>query len=189
MKKIIGLFVVILALHGCKKNQPDTAPLRMMASPACITLSDYDQLTNNQDKADWLVAQGKLVCDSILYAREVEHEVLAADVNVPSSATPHMMKWEDLETLLGAIVYENYVGFELDTQGDVVKVMLVPGYEESGNTYSVPMFRSIGLKYKFVKNTEIEFLPATVGDAMKIVIRFKDENGVYVYYDITEIPV
>ncbi len=189
MKKIIGLFVVILALHGCKNNQTTTAPLPLVAPPDCITLSDYDQLTNNQDRADWLVAQGKLVCDSILYARELEHVVLAADVSVSSSAKPYVMQWEDLETLLGAIVYEKYVGFELDTQGDVVKVMLVPGYDENGNTYSVPMFRSIGLKYKFAKNTEIEFLPATVSDAMKIVIRFKDENGVYVYYDLCTFPV
>ena len=100
MKRIIGLFVVILALHGCKKNQPGTAPLQLVSPPDCITLSDYDHLTNNKDRADWLVAQGKLVCDSILYAREVEHEVLAADVNVSSSAKPYVMKWEAMETLL-----------------------------------------------------------------------------------------
>ena len=189
MKRIIGLFVVILALHGCKKNQPTTAPMRMMAPPTCITLSDYDQLTNNKDRADWLVAQGKLVCDSILYAREVEHEVLVADVSVSPSAKPYKRKWEDLETLLGAIVYEKYVGFELDTEGDVGKVILVPGYDEYGNTYSAPMFRSIGLKYNFDKKTEIEFVAATVKEELKIVVRFKNGDGVYVYYDLNEKPV
>jgi hypothetical protein len=138
MKRIIGLFVVILALHGCKKNQPGTAPLQLVSPPDCITLSDYDHLTNNKDRADWLVAQGKLVCDSILYAREVEHEVLAADVNVSSSAKPYVMKWEAMETLLGALVYENYVGLNW-TPSDVVNVKLVPG-TMNGNTYSVPMF-------------------------------------------------
>jgi len=189
MKKIIGLFVVILALHGCKKNQPATAPLPLVAPPDCITLSDYDQLTNNKDRSDWLVAQGKLVCDSILYAREVEHEVLAADVNVSSSAKPYVMNWEVLETLLGVLVYENYVGFELDTEGDVVNLKLVPGYDENGNTYSVPMLRSIALKYDFAKNTEIEFIAATVKGEMKIVVRFKDKDGVDVYYDFDRSPV
>ncbi|MBK8601493.1 MAG: hypothetical protein IPN80_13900 [Flavobacterium sp.] len=189
MKRIIGLFVVILALHGCKKNQPGTAPLQLVSPPDCITLSDYDHLTNNKDRADWLVAQGKLVCDSILYAREVEHEVLAADVNVSSSAKPYVMKWEAMETLLGALVYENYVGFELDTEGDVVNVKLVPGYDENGNTYSVPMFRSIGLKYNFAKNTEIDFVAATVKGELKIVVRFKDKDGDYVYYDYNKVPV
>lgn len=189
MKKIIGLFVVILALHGCKKNQPTTAPLQLVSPPNCITLSDYDKLTNNKDRANWLVAEGKLVCDSILYAREVEHEVLATEVNVSSSAQPYRMKWEDMETLFGAVVYENYVGFELDTQGNVVKVMLVPGYLESGNTYSVPMFRSIGLKYNFAKDTKLDFVTATVQDKLIIVVRFKGADGVYVYYDYNDKPV
>ena len=188
MKRVIGLFVVIVAFCACKKNQPSTESLPLLKAAKCITLEDFDKLVTNKDKAAWLVKQGNLVCDSILYAREVEHEVLAADVNVPSSAKPYTMKWEELETLVGAIVYENYVGFELDTQGDVVKVQLVPGYEERGNTYSVPMFRSIGLKYKFVKNTEIEFLPATAQGEMKIVVRFKDSDGVYVYYDYSDKP-
>jgi hypothetical protein len=189
MKKIIGLFVVILALHGCKKNQPSTAPLPLVAAPDCITLSDYDKLTNNKSRADWLVVQGTMVCDSILYARELEHQVLASEVNVSASAIPYPMKWKDMELLMGTLVYQNYVGFGLDAQGDVSKVMLVPGYDENGDTYSIPMFRSIGLKYDFAPENELEFVPAIVKEEMKIVVRFKDENGNYVYYDVNTEPL
>jgi len=189
MKKIIGLFVVILALHGCKKNQPTTAPLPLVSTPDCITLSDYDKLTNNSDRAAWLVAQGSMVCDSILYAREVVHEVAAEEVSVSSSATAYMMTWGDIKDLVGSNVYGKYVGFKVEPNGDVSKLLLVPGYVENGNTYSVPLFRSIALKYDFADDTELEFVPATVKDELKIVIRFKDKDGVDVYDDVTTVPL
>ena len=189
MKKIIGLLVVIVALQGCKKNQPATAPLPMLKASTCITLSDYDKLTSNNERAEWLVAQGSMVCDSILYAREVEHEVKATEVKVSSSATPYKMTWGDLKEMVGSNVYRKYVGFRLEPNGDVSKLLLVPGYVENGNTYSVPLFRSIALKYNFSDDAELEFVPAIVKDEMKIVIRFKDKDGIDMYYDFGTLPI
>ncbi|WP_309640699.1 hypothetical protein [Flavobacterium sp.] len=189
MKRIIGLLVVILALQGCKKNQETTAPLPLLKATDCITLLDYDKLKTNQEKADWLVKQGSLVCDSILYPRETEHEVLATDVSVPTSANPYTMSWRAFQTLIGTTVYEKYVGFELDSINNVTKVLMVPKYSETVTTYSVPLFRSVGIKYQFSETTNLEFVTATVKDESKVVIRFKDQSGMFVYYDMGAKPL
>ena len=189
MKRTIWLLFVFLALQGCKKNQERTAPLPLLDVTDCITLADYDTLSTNSERAEWLVSQGGLVCDSILYAREIIHEVAAADVKLPPNAKPYIMNWADFESVIGTTIYENYVGFELDSVNDVKKVLLVPAYVETGNTYSVPMFRSIGIRFKFTASSILEFFVALVKDESKIVIRFKNENGVYVYYDVTSQPV
>lgn len=163
--------------------------MRMQDAPDCITLADYDSLSSNTQKAEWLRVQGNLVCDSILYARETIHEVPSVDVKVSETAQPYIMTWSEFQTLTGKTVYENYVGFEIDSFNIVTKVLMVPLYLETGNTYSVPMFRSIGVKYKFNKESKLEFVIAKVKDELTVVIRFKNEAREYVYYDFGADPV
>ncbi len=188
MKRVIGLFVVIVVFCACKKNQPSTESLPLLKAAKCITLDDFDKLVTNKEKAEWLVKQGNLVCDSILYAREVDHEVAEADVKVPADAKNYVIDWVDFEKIIGTTIYEKYVGFVLNEQNDVVKIEMVPGYLEDGITYSVPLFRSIGLKYNFEDKSELAFVRAMVKDNLTIVIRFKNAEGKYVYYDFNENP-
>ena len=189
MKKIIGLLALVLLLFACKKNQESTAPLPMMSAPDCITLSNYEKLVTTAEKAQWLREKGNLVCDSILYAKEIIHLVDSTDVTISTNAKPYLMKWVDLEQLMGTTIYEKYIGFEYDADNNVTNVILIPLFLESGYSYSIPLFRSIGLKYKFDVKSELEFIPATVKGNNVIVIRFKDSNGAFVYYDVCGEPV
>lgn len=189
MKRIIVLSLVVLALYSCKKSKEMPAPMRLLDVPDCITLAEYDSLATNSQKAEWLRMQGNLVCDSILYARETIHEVPSVDVKVPATAQPYIMTWSEFQTLVGKTVYENYVGFEIDSSNNVTKVPLVPLYLETGNTYSVPLFRSIGVKYKFNRESKLEFVNAKVKDELMVVIRFKNEAREYVYYDFSTNPI
>ncbi len=189
MKKVIGLLAVVLLLFACKKNQESTAPLPMLKGPDCITLSDYDNLVTTSEKAEWLREKGDLVCDSILYAKEIIHVVDSSEVIISNNAKPYLMKWTDLDQLMGTTIYEKYIGFEYDVDNNVNKVILIPLFLENGYSFSVPLFRSIGLKYKFDTKSALEFIPATVKGNNAIVIRFKDGNGAIVYYDLGESPI
>ncbi len=189
MKRIIGLLVVILALHACKKKMDDTAPRPFVANPGCITLEDYDRLTTKEEKVAWLRNSGKLVCDAILYAREEEHRVPTEEITIIPGTIPLEMNWTEFKKFVGATVYEKYVGFEVDSIGNVTNLRLVPAYSETEDTYSVPMYRSIGLKYKLQDVSELEFLRVMVKDVLHVVVRFKDEKDDYVYYDVSNIPL
>jgi hypothetical protein len=189
MKKFIGLLALVFLLFACKKNQESTTPLLMKAAPVCITLSDYDKLATTAEKAEWLREKGNLVCDSILYAKEIIHLVDSTEVTISNNAKPYLMKWTDLDQLMGTNIYEKYIGFEYDLDNNVNKVILIPLFLENGYSYSVPLFRSIALKYKFDTKSELEFIPATVKGQNAIVIRFKDSNGAWVYYDVYFEPV
>jgi hypothetical protein len=113
----------------------------------------------------------------------------STDVTISNNAKPYPMKWTDLEKLMGTTIYEKYIGFEYDVDSNVSKVILIPLFLENGYSYSVPLFRSIGLKYTFDAKSELEFIPAKVQGNNAIVIRFKDNNGAMVYYDFGERPV
>lgn len=189
MKKVIGLLSVVLLLFACKKNQESTAPLPMLKGTDCITLSDYENLATIAEKAQWLREKGNLVCDSILYAKEIIHLVDSSDVIISNNAKPYLMKWTDLDQLMGTTIYEKYIGFEYDVDNNVNKVILIPLFLENGYSFSVPLFRSMALKYKFGTTSELEFIPATVKGSNAIVIRFKDGNGAFVYYDFGERPM
>lgn len=160
-----------------------------MTESNCITLAQYDSLSTKEEKVEWLRSSGKLVCDSILYAREEEHRVSTEAVTVPPGTIPLVMKWSDFQELVGTVVYENYVGFELDSIGNVTKLRLVPVYSETVDTYSVPMHKSIASKYKFTSESKLEFLQVKISGALQVVIRFKDEKDDYVYYDVSNIPM
>ena len=189
MKKVIGLLAFIVVMFACKKTQESSTPMPIVAAPDCITLSDYEKLVTASEKAEWLREKGNLVCDSILYAKEIIHLVDSKDVTISNNAKPYLMKWTDLEQLMDTTVYEKYIGFEYDVDNNVNKVILIPLFLKSGYSYSIPLFRSIALKYKFDTNSELKFIPATVKGQNTIVIRFKDSNGVIVYFDFNEHPL
>jgi hypothetical protein len=189
MKKIIVTFVVILAVFSCKKKEDAPAPETMMKAASCITLEDYDKLTTNEERAAWLRDSGSLVCDTILYPREIIHAVPNGDVAIPSGSKGFIVSWDNFKTLIGTTIYEEYVGFELDSVNNVSKVIMVPKYLETDATYSVPLFRSIDELYKFNDKTELEFIRVLIKDESRIAIRFKNEEGGFVYYDLYNNPI
>jgi hypothetical protein len=154
MKKFI-LLITIISIFGCKNSEKnetestttvDTTNQTIQAKPACIDLSDYNKLSDQKDKVNWLKSNGKNVCSDILKEKvKKEHTVtslsdfiLMYDPSKPATK----YSWNEIKNIIGTNqFYDNWINCKIDSKNNVILSM--GDFTDLNSCYSIPLLENI----------------------------------------------
>lgn len=179
MKKCTLILMAVLTIVACKKEKEDSPVATIEANvekPAStidsLTLDDYYQLPNTEEKAKWLKQHGDRV------KRKILEEAVLKDHKITGTVTDqkgkYTIKWKELKSKIGSYGYDAYVNVEY--KGDKIdSLKMVPEYisKEGGPHYrfSTTLIRSLAKEYaKKNDNAEFQFSFATIDKSVKLVV-------------------
>lgn len=196
MKKCTLILMVLLAIAACKKMDktagPDTSKAdQETVDTKCITLKEYDTITNLHRKVQWLKKKGDKVCDSILEEAVLKiHEVKGA---VSNKKGTYVISWKGLKDTIKDHKYDYYLSVEVDTVNEkIISLRMVPNYLDEKYCFSTALIRSLSKNHgKQDNNAKFQFSLAKIDNKSKraaetvVVIQV---NGTPFYYDYSTEP-
>lgn len=152
--------------------------------------------------ASWLKKYGKYICfeetnEIILCAHEITDKAHYEYVNlckVLDSMTVGQIKQEldsqsNQADFLLKDCYQQYMNFKFSNPDKKISFLLEPKYQNKGDYFSIPLFRSIVEKYNLNNGSSFEFLEADYyGVKDRIVFAITDSNNKKHFYDFSQIP-
>lgn len=180
-----------MTMVGCKKFDGDNNG----EGCDCLNFNFYDQQTTIQDKADWLYKYGRFICPDLLNATAEHTHEIDASIATRLNTTTQTLSWTQIKSLMQNHVYEYYIKCHTDNSGNINLVNAATPYQESGNCFSMPLFRGIHKKYTLNDKDKFEFMSATTGNAttgIKKIVMFSitryGQTQPFISYDYSDRP-
>ncbi|MBZ4042089.1 hypothetical protein [Flavobacterium hibisci] len=179
MKKCTLILMAVLTITACKKEKEDSQVATIEANvekPAStidsLTLDDYYQLPNTEEKAKWLKQHGDRVKRKILEEAVLkDHKVIGTVTNQKGN---YVITWGKLKKIIKNHGYDAYLNVEY--KGDKIdSLKMVPEYisKVGGPHYrfSTTLIRSLAKEYaKNNDNAEFYFSFATIDKSPEHVV-------------------
>jgi hypothetical protein len=197
MKKCTLILMVILTIVACEKKEKVDNPATNTNSDQktlnvkCITLEEYDTITDIDRKAKWLQKKGDRVCKDIIEAAVLNIHEVKGDVLDKKGA--HFISWGKLKDTIKDHGYDAYLSVAVDSNKQKIDSLhMVPEYRNGTYCFSTALIRSLAKKYaKGDDNAKFQFSLAIVNNKSKrsmetvVVIQV---NGAPYYYDYSTEP-
>ncbi|KAF2082341.1 hypothetical protein [Flavobacterium sharifuzzamanii] len=197
MKKITLILMIVLAISACQKkgnvDKPVTNdnPDQKILDTACITLKEYDTITNIDRKIKWLKEKGDRVCKKTLEQAVLDvHQVKGGILDKKGT---YDISWAKLKGIIKDHGYDSYLRVATNMEKEKIDSLhMVPEYKEKSYCFSTALIRSLAKKHaKGNNNAKFQFSLAKLNDKSKrsmetvVVIQV---NGAPYYYDYSTEP-
>lgn len=145
------------------------------------------------DYASWLKVNGNFIFFEATYPYiECVHNISPTTL---SNITPYInMTLSQIKTQItvnggnyNTTNYDKYTSISINSS-NVLSFSMMDDFLFNKNCFSVPLFRSVVDKYNLKNNSIFQFATATVNKKKTIIFRVMDSNGLYNYYDFSQVP-
>ena len=158
------------------------------AKEPCVSIAEYLELDALPEKIKWLQKNGHNVCEpGMSQALEDIHRIKPSyNVTRPTSGI-FSIGWGDLKKFIGNGMYNAYLSFEKDVNGNIIDIKLVRQFTINVSCYSFPLLRNIATVHKLKDEDYFEFFSVELRGMMTIAIGINGVNGLN-YYDYSDEP-
>ncbi len=175
--------MAILTIAACKKEKEGSPEAnnnadQKMLNVECITLEDYNTITNLDGQIAWLKEKGDSVCKEIL--EKVVLEIHQVKGKVTNQKGKYSISWAQLKDTIKDYGYNKYLRLEVNNEKqEVLGLSMVSDYKKGAYCFSTALIRSLAKRYVKNDNAEFHFSFAILDKSVEpvVIIQVNDPSN------------
>lgn len=192
MRKFALIAIILSLMVSCQKKQKSETEslMKTQGDSICIGLTDYSRLTTVAEQVEWLTEYGEIVCKDSLSEGIINIHKIDSKKIQSQHTVAYSRKWKTIRKFVGLNFYNAYLGFDFNGSSDVIAIKLVPNFEPTVSTYSIPFINAIAEYDNLTDDSTIEFRTGMINSTQVLLVITKDEsNNIINYYDASGNPI